>query len=78
MAGDLTPETVELDVRWLEPPEPFERIVAALERLDPQQRLRVMIHREPRPLYRWLQAEGYAFEHRYNPEGYFEIEITHR
>jgi uncharacterized protein (DUF2249 family) len=70
--------THQLDVRWLEPPEPFERIVAALEKLLPGERLRVLIHREPRPLFQWLQREGYAFEHRYNPEGYFEIEIAHR
>ena len=65
-----------LDVRWLEPPEPFERIVAALETLPPGETLRVMIHREPRPLFAWLQREGYAFQHGYNPEGYFEIFIT--
>jgi uncharacterized protein (DUF2249 family) len=66
----------EIDVRWLEPPEPFERIVAALEQLPSGERLRVLIHREPRPLFQWLQREGYAFEHRYNSEGYFEIQIT--
>jgi uncharacterized protein (DUF2249 family) len=70
-----SPTTIELDVRWLEPPEPFERVVAALEMLGPDQRLRVMIHREPRPLFNWLQSEGYAFEHGYSPEGYFEIMI---
>jgi uncharacterized protein (DUF2249 family) len=47
-----------------------------LETLPPGERLRVLIHREPRPLFQWLQREGYAFEHRYNPEGYFEIQIT--
>jgi hypothetical protein len=36
----------------------------------------VLIHREPRPLFQWLQRESFAFEHRYNPEGYFEILIT--
>jgi uncharacterized protein (DUF2249 family) len=66
----------ELDVRWLEPPEPFERIVAALEELPPGGRLRVLIHREPRPLFQWLQREGHAFEHGYNPAGFFEILIT--
>lgn len=68
--------TTDLDVRWLEPPEPFERIVAALEELAPGHRLRVIIHREPRPLFGWLAEEGYACEHRYDPEGYFEILIS--
>jgi uncharacterized protein (DUF2249 family) len=65
-----------VDVRWLEPPEPFERIVAALEGLQDGDALRVRIHREPHQLYRFLQREGYAFETRYDPEGFFEIRIT--
>jgi uncharacterized protein (DUF2249 family) len=65
-----------LDVRWLEPPEPFERIVAALEALPAGHTLRVMIHRQPRPLFQWLEREGYAFRHGYNPAGYFEIRIS--
>ncbi len=65
-----------LDVRWLEPPEPFERIVAALETLPEEDQLRVMIHREPQPLFRWLERENYRFHHHYNPEGYFEIFIS--
>ncbi len=68
--------TIDLDVRWLEPPEPFERIVAALEKLEPGDRLRVIIHREPRPLFGWLAGEGYACQHRYSPDGYFEILIS--
>lgn len=74
----MTPETTELDVRWLEPPEPFERIAAALEQLAPGSRLRVMIHREPRPLFTWLAEEGFSYEHGYKPEGYFEILISRR
>jgi uncharacterized protein (DUF2249 family) len=65
-----------LDVRWLEPPEPFERIVAALEAFPQGATLRVIIHREPQPLFQWLTREGYAFRHGYNPDGYFEIFIT--
>jgi uncharacterized protein (DUF2249 family) len=68
-------QEVSIDVRWLEPPEPFERIVAALEELPAAAALRVRIHREPHPLYRFLQREGYAFDTRYDPEGFFEILI---
>ena len=64
-----------LDVRWLEPPEPFERIVAALDVLPAGHTLHVMIHRQPRPLFQWLEREGYPFRHGYNAEGYFEIFI---
>lgn len=69
-------EPHSLDVRWLDPPQPFERIVAALEALGPGETLRVMIHREPRPLFEWLAREGYTVRHGYNPEGYFEIFIS--
>jgi hypothetical protein len=34
-----------------------------------------MIHRQPRPLFQWLEREGYAFRHGYNTEGFFEIFI---
>jgi uncharacterized protein (DUF2249 family) len=65
-----------LDVRWLEPPEPFERIVVALEQLPPGETLTVIIHREPQPLYRWLTREGYQYSARYDPGGFFEIRIS--
>ncbi len=69
-------EPRSLDVRWLDPPEPFERIVAALETLAPGETLHVMIHRKPRPLFEWLAREGYTFRDGYNADGYFEIFIS--
>ena len=65
-----------VDVRWLEPPEPFERVVAALETLPSGASLRVLIHREPHPLYGWLAREGYQYRARFDPGGWFEIRIT--
>jgi uncharacterized protein (DUF2249 family) len=65
-----------VDVRWLEPPEPFERVVNALDSLPPDTSLRVLIHREPHPLYRWLMREGYRYQTRFDPEGWFEIRIS--
>lgn len=67
---------IALDVRWLEPPEPFERVVAGLEQLPAGGALKVLIHREPHPLYRWLGREGYHYRTRFDPEGWFEIRIT--
>jgi uncharacterized protein (DUF2249 family) len=68
-----------IDVRWLDPPEPFERIVAALEELAPDAALRVLIHREPMPLYRVLDQSGYTHSTRFDEgHGYFEILIKHR
>ena len=71
MADELT-----VDVRWLEPPEPFERVVNALEALPLDGSLRVLIHREPHPLYRWLAREGYQYRTHFDAEGWFEIRIS--
>lgn len=50
-----------IDVRHLQPPEPFERIVLALRLLEGERRLRVLIHREPLPLYKYLAENGFAW-----------------
>lgn len=66
---------VALDVCWLEPPEPMERILDALSRLAAGQRLRVLIHREPFPLYRILGNNGYAYRTQHRDDHLFEILI---
>lgn len=69
-------DTQTLDVRWLEPPEPFERITEALDVLPAGGTLRVLIHREPAPLFRWLEREGFRYQSRYVEEGFFELTIA--
>ncbi|MYM72328.1 DUF2249 domain-containing protein [Duganella sp. FT134W] len=60
-----------LDVGGLEPPEPMVRILEALDTLGPDEQLRVLIDREPVPLYSILQRNGYGHrttaqqDHRY-------------
>ena len=54
-------ETIDLDVRFLQPPEPFERTVEALDRLGAGGELRLLIHREPHPLYQMLRQSGYVY-----------------
>ena len=68
------PADDSLDVRGLEPPEPFLRIMRALSGA-PDAPLRVLIHREPFPLYDILAEQG--FRHRSRPleDGGFEIVI---
>ncbi len=51
-----------LDVRELEPPQPLERVLDGLSELAPGDRLRVILRREPFPLYGFLQRLGYAWE----------------
>ena len=63
-----------LDLRELEPPEPFVRIMQRL-REAPAAPLRVRIHREPFPLYEELQAQGYRYRAQPLEDGSFEILI---
>lgn len=50
-----------LDVGGMEPPEPMVRILDALDTLGPDERLRVLIDRNPIPLYRVLQRYGFEY-----------------
>ncbi len=50
----------ELDVRNLEPPEPLQQALAALATLKPGEHLRMLLHREPFPLYAMLRERGYT------------------
>jgi uncharacterized protein (DUF2249 family) len=64
-----------IDARGLDPPEPMERILDALVVLKNGQRVRFRIHREPFPLYRILQQNGYAWQTTYDAEQGFELLI---
>lgn len=63
-----------LDVRGLDPPEPFLRIMKALTQ-SPDKPLRVLIHREPFPLYDVLAEQGFGHRSRPLEDGSFEIVI---
>jgi len=66
---------IMLDVRGLEPPEPMERVLGALSTLETDEQLLMIIDRQPRPLYRILQNNGYTYRETIKPEGIFEILI---
>ncbi len=70
-------DEVRIDARALEPPQPFELAMAAMERLQPGQRIRLLLHREPIPLYSLLDTTGgWQHETQFSPEeGYFTIFI---
>jgi uncharacterized protein (DUF2249 family) len=68
----------DLDLRGLEPPEPMERVLDALDDLPRGQRLRMLIDREPRPLYRILDNNGFAFSTHARPDFLYEIQIWHK
>jgi len=61
----------KLDVSGLEPPEPMERILQAIEELDTGDYLHVTHRREPRMIYPMLENMGIAWITRSGgPEGY--------
>ena len=65
-----------IDARDLEPPEPFERAMEALCALEPGGQVMLILNREPYPLYRVLQLNGYQYNTTACPDGRFEIVIT--
>ncbi|MFC5549185.1 DUF2249 domain-containing protein [Massilia aerilata] len=58
-----------LDLRGLQPPEPMERVLDALDLLAGDAILEVILDREPHPLYRILARNGYTCTARWAPEG---------
>lgn len=74
----LVPSTHHLDLRGLEPPEPLERVLDALDRLPDGEHLCMLIEREPRPLYRILAANDYIFSTSALPDGLYQVTIWRR
>ena len=70
----MTPDRV-VDARGLPPPEPMELALQALELRRPGEAVRLLIHRQPYPLYELLAAQGYAYHTRSLADGCYEIII---
>lgn len=68
-------DQILLDLRGLAPPEPLERVIDALANLPPGRRLRMLIEREPLPLYHILQRNGYSYETTARGDDLFDITI---
>lgn len=67
-----------VDGRELEPPEPFILTMEALDEIQPGQSVLLRLNREPFPLYRALELNGYAWETSHGEDGTVEILIRHR
>lgn len=72
----MSPPEIVVDGRGLEPPEPMERVLAALDELQPGQQVRFLIHRQPYPLYDILSRYHYRYSTKSFPDGHFEILIS--
>ncbi len=67
-----------VDARGLVAPEPFERVVEALTELAPGDQVKLIINQEPRPLYRFLERNRYAYKAEGFDDGRFEVLIWER
>jgi uncharacterized protein (DUF2249 family) len=68
-------DEILVDGRGLEPPEPMERVMHALALLRPGQSIRLLLHREPFPLYAVLADRGYRHDTRVQADGSYVILI---
>lgn len=64
-----------LDARWLEPPEPMELTLAAVDCLEQGDHLRLLIHRSPYMLFPILKEWGFNYQSRSTDDGTFEVLI---
>lgn len=75
--GANPPPAVIVDARWLEPPEPMVRVLDALDTLQRGERLLMLIHVEPRPLFRILERDHFSYRCELVEAGHFEVTIWH-
>lgn len=66
---------IYLDLRGLFPPEPMERVLDTLGNLAPGQQVRMLIDREPIPLFRILERNGYVYSRSEPEPGLFQVTI---
>jgi uncharacterized protein (DUF2249 family) len=67
-----------LDVSELEPPEPLEKALDAIETLASGQYIRMLHNREPFPLYNILETSGFKYCVQEGVEALYEIFIWRR
>ena len=67
-----------VDGRELEPPEPFVQTMDALDLIEPGQKVLLLIGREPFPLYRALELNGFTWQTEHAPDGTVEVLMWHK
>ena len=78
MPQPTVPPEVFLDLRGMYPPEPMERVLDALAGLLAGQQIRMLIEREPHPLYRILERNNYHYVSTEPEPGLYQIVIQER
>lgn len=64
-----------IDGRDLQPPEPLERALDALDALAPDAELCLLLYCSPQPLFNILRQNGYSWQETVQGDGTHEIRI---
>ena len=64
-----------IDGRGLQPPEPFERTMEALDTLPPGEELTLLLYVTPTPLFNALRRNNYVWQDNIQADGTHEIRI---
>lgn len=64
-----------IDGREMNPPEPFERTMEALDLIGDDEQIILLLHCQPKPLFNVLRRNGYRWEEMSGPDGCFEYRI---
>ena len=67
--------TIVIDGRELQPPEPMERALEALDRLGDDEEILLLLYCQPHQLFNILRNNGYTWTDNLLPEGTREIRI---
>jgi len=67
-----------VDARYMEPPEPFVHTMEALDAIEPGQKVLLQVGREPFPLYRALELNGFSWQTEHQPDGSVEVLMWHK
>ena len=74
----MTTREITLDVRGMAPPEPMEKVLAAIEGFGTDDRLKLVIDCRPQPLFRILDRSGFAYREEAGTASAYEITIWRR
>ena len=66
-----------IDGRGLEPPEPCVKTMEALDASEPGQTVLLVLGREPFPLYRALELNGFVWRTTHADDGTVEVLMWH-
>ncbi|WP_126446081.1 DUF2249 domain-containing protein [Sulfuricystis multivorans] len=72
-----SPATRVIDGREMQPPEPLERTLEALDTLPRGEELRLLLYCHPLPLFNILRNHGYVWQEEIFEDGTHEIRIRH-